>query len=538
MAYAISFMGHLVSKKTEMQKLLSKIFATYNIKATKRGIQNTILQNPSYPTLSCVSDALDLWKVKYIIAKLTLEKLSELGIPVLSSLEGTIIWITRITNENVYFRNVGYVKKRQTIDSFSKIWNGVVIIIEPDNDAEEPDFKQKSNSEKRRKGALAILAISLSGLLLISSHITWMRDMDASLTSKTALLLNNLAGFFVSALLYRRNKLIIQDFSDSFCKRGKFVDCDAVHGAAKKSMITFYLEEIGLSYFLSMIMWLIFSPSESGWIFPVYITAIISIPIIILSIFAQFFLIKKVCILCCAVSSILALNVCLSLFLHTDYSYLHLLKFIGIFCVILFAILSFTAAHTRKTSNYALKRQLSRIKSDKRTILAHLDKLAIKTPTPGFSFGETDSKIEVAIFVTFGCQYCKKIITDLQRLWRVYPDLHYNLIFRIDSTASDIERLMIKELYDVYKQGNMELFFAQVLKIYSADRTVTECNLDAQNTKSQQDTNYDAVVNSLTNFSESAKTDHWPAIYINGRLLSAFYDRKDLLILLQSLSKF
>ena len=58
-----------------LSKLLYRVFKAYGIPVTCHTIEQTVLTHPEYPAMQSVSDAFDLWKIKHIVAKFTIEKL-------------------------------------------------------------------------------------------------------------------------------------------------------------------------------------------------------------------------------------------------------------------------------------------------------------------------------------------------------------------------------------------------------------------------------------------------------------------------------
>lgn len=90
-----------------MIKLVKQILHVLNVKVSDNTIRNVILTHPNYPTLSCISDAFDYWKIKHSIAKLYLYQLSGLELPtIISAISGNnLIWIIRVTDTHVLYRD-------------------------------------------------------------------------------------------------------------------------------------------------------------------------------------------------------------------------------------------------------------------------------------------------------------------------------------------------------------------------------------------------------------------------------------------------
>ena len=70
-------------------RLLSKVIKAYGISVSQQTIEHTVLTHPEYPSMQCISDAFKIWKVKHVVATLSLEKLRELDVPVIAHLKKT-----------------------------------------------------------------------------------------------------------------------------------------------------------------------------------------------------------------------------------------------------------------------------------------------------------------------------------------------------------------------------------------------------------------------------------------------------------------
>ena len=70
-----------------MIQFIKKIVRVYDILVTQSTIEHTILTHPNYPSMRCISDALDSWTVKHAVLKLSFDKLRTLDIPVIAHLK-------------------------------------------------------------------------------------------------------------------------------------------------------------------------------------------------------------------------------------------------------------------------------------------------------------------------------------------------------------------------------------------------------------------------------------------------------------------
>lgn len=49
----------------KLVKLLSKVLNAYNIPVSYHTIENVITTHPEYPSIQCISDAFDKWRIKH-----------------------------------------------------------------------------------------------------------------------------------------------------------------------------------------------------------------------------------------------------------------------------------------------------------------------------------------------------------------------------------------------------------------------------------------------------------------------------------------
>jgi ABC-type bacteriocin/lantibiotic exporter with double-glycine peptidase domain len=134
-----------------LAKLLFKVLRAYDVLVTYHTIEQTILTHPEYPSMQCISDALDRWNVQHVVMKLTFDKLRALNVPVLAHLKkGEYVWVTQITNSKVQFVHTSGREKNDSIDHFELEWSGVVLAVEDVTNAGESNYYEKRNKELKK----------------------------------------------------------------------------------------------------------------------------------------------------------------------------------------------------------------------------------------------------------------------------------------------------------------------------------------------------------------------------------------------------
>ena len=132
----------------QLDKLIYKFLKAYGVSITKQEIEKAIYTHPYYPSLRCISDALDSLKVKYLVLKLSLEKLLALDIPVIAPLKkGEFVWVTSVTNTKVTYRSGTGKEKIVNYDHFKEEWTGEALAIEDVTNAGELNYRDKRKKE-------------------------------------------------------------------------------------------------------------------------------------------------------------------------------------------------------------------------------------------------------------------------------------------------------------------------------------------------------------------------------------------------------
>jgi ABC-type bacteriocin/lantibiotic exporter with double-glycine peptidase domain len=117
----------------DISKLIFKVLKTYCVPITHQTIAQTVQTHPEYPNIQSISDALDKWKVKHVVLRISLEKLQELDVPVISWVKrvksswksNEYIWITQVNEVKVHFRNASgkeFIEDRENFKRNGREW--------------------------------------------------------------------------------------------------------------------------------------------------------------------------------------------------------------------------------------------------------------------------------------------------------------------------------------------------------------------------------------------------------------------------------
>jgi len=522
-----------------LSKFLSEVLGTYGTSITSRTVERDILTHPDYPSIRCISDALDGWKVKHFVLKVSLEKLRALDVPVIAHSKGVeYMWLTKITDSKVHFKTVSGNNKVESHEQFEKKWSGVAIAIEDVSYADEPNY-----AEERKKivknNILRYAFFGFSTVLLgFITYFSWTNNGRLSLLLEVLLLFVNSAGCILSYLLILQEKRLSNRLTSKFCRAGSFIDCNKVAMSKYSKLFgTISWSELGLAYFATAILWITLAPLSLERLSPLFWFLFIPLPFTLWSLFTQAFLIRKWCLFCCAVVLLLWINACIaSIFVpFIDILFFAAWASMALLFLACIAVVFYICNTVKFGDKYSEQRELARIKYDFNTLQSQLAESKHETNKIGFVWGNTQSSFEIVLYVSIACSHCGVAVKELRRLTEIYPNLGYRLIFAVNTDNFEHKsNIITHHLTSLHSTMNKNEFFDMLDAWYSTLNKNLEALQKKYPVQSVQDNNSELEI--LYNFSQEAKIGYTPAILINGRLISHLYSYRDLLGITRTLN--
>lgn len=513
-------------------KLLSKILRSYDIPITHHTIEQTILTHPEYPSMQCVSDALDRWRVKHIVMKITLDKLKELDVPVIAHLKkGEFVWVAEVTDSTVYFEDASGKSKTDCLEHFEQEWSGVALAIEDITDAGDPDY-QKEHSKELKENIFKYAFVGACMVLLsILGYFSWTSDSGLPLMPKLILLLTNVAGCYIAYTLIRQERFQLNRFAQKFCKTGKHIDCLQVTKSKYSKLLgVLSWAELGAAYFSTVTLWTIIAPISSNWVSVLWWLLLLPLPFTLWSLYTQAFLIRKWCLFCCTIVLLLGINATVLYFvLPFGYVFpimeLSLVAFLFLTCVVVVMYINKT---NKVNDPYVEQREIARIKYDSRILQSQLSEEVYKTDCVGFVWGNPRSSHEIVLYASTSCSHCGKAVKELRRLMDIYPDFKYRLIFGVHTDDSNDDLTKISHYFTShYKSMNQKEFLDMLDSWYALTEKTLEA-LQKVYPVSSAPCDCKEEMAQLYQFSQQTKVSYVPALFLDGRLLSSLYSYMDL----------
>jgi uncharacterized membrane protein len=301
-----------------------------NVQVPTAAIDNTLENHPEWPSLLCISDALNSWKILNAAAKDNNKKPELLPTPFLAVThhpERPFAIVTDVQENELIVYHENYKKATPVSkEKFLQQWTGVYMLTEPD--AKSGLQPGQANHHKSR-GQKAITGITaLTFLCLLGYHFMphiWNSVSLSSGIGTAMLFILYIAGIGISCLLLwheiDKGNPILQKVCTGIAK----TNCNAIlDSKASKLLPWLSWSEVGFLYFAGGTL-LLAMPGYAPW--AVEYLAILGLPGLIypvFSIYYQWRVAKQWCVLCLAIQVILLLqfSVALLFVFPLDFSFI------------------------------------------------------------------------------------------------------------------------------------------------------------------------------------------------------------------------
>jgi len=145
---------------------LTYIVEITGVKVTAKSVKEQLYLHPDFPSMLAFSDVLREWNIPAIATRVFREQLVEIPLPAMAYLEikgGYFAPIQKVSSTEIEWLDTQEGWKKEPLEEFYKKWNHVVLLLEPHENSQEPNYAEK------RRGALLANArkpFVLGGLLV------------------------------------------------------------------------------------------------------------------------------------------------------------------------------------------------------------------------------------------------------------------------------------------------------------------------------------------------------------------------------------
>lgn len=517
-----------------------KILELLGIKHTQRFIENNILSHPDHPSLLCVSDTLKKYNIENAAVKVEKNKLSELPTPCIAQLKGKgTTWfcvLKNIVNGEAAYFDEDLKLKSLGLDAFKEIWTGICLLVEKNEKSIEPGFFER---KKARQSVYVLFSLTVISLMIWS--LVHLLDFYNSYDSKdtwifTLFITLKLLGLITATGLLWYEVDQYNPVIQNFCSGGKKINCEAVLGSKYAKILNgkLSLSILAFSYFLSTTIGL-FSFGLSQILFAL---SAFTLPLVILSVYYQAFVLKNWCKFCLIVVGVLIGESGVAFFHGFNFTFFDAEMLPSLSLTFLLSISGWVLLKPFLQKNKearTYKRGLSKIKNNPvvfDSLLAKSNSIKTNPENIGLMFSNERAKCKVIKVCNPYCGPCANAHPALDELYNSGL-IALQIIFTATTDEKDLRSkpvahfLAIEEHLGKTKTlESLDSWYNAKTKDYAEFSKNYPMNgeLTAQKTK----------IEKMNQWCENEKITHTPTIFINGHELPKEYSVNDLKEVLMS----
>lgn len=422
-----------------MEKIVSEFLRHLGIPISKRYVQNLILSHPDFPSLLSVSDTLQRLGIEHAAIRIKKEELIDLPLPYLLPIEkgmGNNMLLIKTNND------------LKEYESDLKFWNGVVLQADTTKHTRDKANNELYSKENKIKGFSFGLVAILLGLFFTLGY----NSFDWQLIG---LLLTAVLGIIVGYFLVAKDIGVNYNAVDAFCNAGKNSKCDKVL-ESDIQVLGISLSDAAFTYFLfqSIVLCLALALPEAH-LFSLQALAVLSvltIPIVMFSLFYQYFVAKTWCKLCLVVVSILLIQFAVFLIVHLKSSILPAVNSLPIFSLIKLALLFIGIGLCEKCVKAIVERENHLNKGSNGNRIKHSievftqlwykqNQIDAKPFNNEILIGRPDAPLKIIMVSNLYCKPCKEQHKVADQLISMYPD-RVNVALRFVPSGNEADHKM------------------------------------------------------------------------------------------------
>lgn len=276
-----------------MERIAAEFLSRLKIPVSKRYVEQLISAHPDFPSLLSISDVFTRLGVSHRVTRIEKERLAEVDYPYLLPLDKGKGDVILIDSHRSLRKNHNRLEE----------WSGVILVAESTKSTPDSDNNSLYSKERNARTYAIVASLALIALLSLSQINSFSPIIGV-------LLATALCGLVTGYFLVAKELGITYAAVDAFCNTGKNTNCDVVL-KADVSLLGLKFSDVVVTYFLFQILLLGFAPVLS---LPAQTIAVLAglslaaLPIIIFSLYYQYFIVKTWCRLCLIVVALLLIQ--------------------------------------------------------------------------------------------------------------------------------------------------------------------------------------------------------------------------------------
>ena len=507
-----------------MNNILTSFLKALHVKCTSAYAEKLYEEHPHKYNLYGLSKMLEEYGIANVGVRINDKNIHSLETPFIAHIGNDFVVVNKVTDKQV---NYHWRDKDidVTVEQFKRLWSGVVLIAETDENSIEPDYQQH-----RRKYLLNLFQnLLLAGIPLIV--LLWIFSKQGFQIANAVLFLLYVIGALTSLLLVQKQIYAHGQYADKICSLFKQKDCNNVlESDAAKVFGWISWSEIGLGYFLSNLLLMAACPALMPYLTFINILAL---TYTIWSVWYQYKVVKQWCMLCLVVQGILwlsALSVCIGgmILQLPSFNFIDICKvgMIYIFPTLAVNKISSWLAMEKRTRH--ITQELNSLKTTEEVFRALLKKQpyhSVDATDSSILFGNQEATLRISILTNPHCEPCAKMHSRVESLLQKAGNkLCIQYIFSaFNDDLVKSNRFLIAAYQNESREKAEEIYHQWYEKEkHHADAFMQSLDYDIMST---------SVMEELKRHNEWKETNRLsatPTILVNGYVLPEHYQIEDM----------
>lgn len=519
--------------KDSLIHLVQRLLKINEIYFDKEELGFQIQSHPSYPSLHAITGVLSHFNIENVAVQVpinleTLEQLPNCFIAQLNEENSKRLVVVERKKLKYEIYSTEHKKEILLKEAFLKKFTGIIVAVEK---TEGPLVKASSSKIGEYIG-LGVLVV-LAAFLVFNTAVP---------VYNIVYLLLSITGIIISVAIVKQELGIQTTIGDAFCSGlDTKKDCNAVLSSKGAEIIKGYkLSDFGLVYFsvLTVVTFIqIANPVLS------FLVALIAILITLYSIYYQYAVVKKWCLLCLSSVGILWLQALIPILAKKDLN-AFVLNDVIVFAIVtigLWGVWSYIKPLVLEV-NSLRKDKIEGVKFKRNFEL--FETMLNKSPQLNTSiaesqeiiFGNPNSKLEIIVVTSPFCGHCKPVHKQIHDILHKYNDnVKIKIRFNIGTQDQDNEAVKIAtKLIEIYREEGEYKCLLAMNEIYENGQYKNWLKKWGSCTQKES-----AIIELEKEHSwcKSNAIHFTPEILINGRSFPKAYNRADLILFIEELEE-
>ncbi|TDE07964.1 peptidase C39 bacteriocin processing [Dyadobacter psychrotolerans] len=440
---------------------------------------------------------------------------------------GMLAPVKSVKNNAVTWLDTQNGWQTESITSFQQKWDGVALLIEPNQQSGESDYYRKNEKEWVDNARLPILAGGLIVVFIMLAMLIWNRETQAYLYLFLGV---KLAGTLLAGLLLWQSVDTDNPFLQSFCQVGNRNNCNSIL-RSKAANVTPWLSwsEVGYIYFAGGLLSILFAflSRNNSIIIIIELLAIVALPYTVYSVYYQKFVARQWCKLCMAVQVVLWVEAILALVNISQFQNAWNMQsalLISLAFLIPTLLWIFIKHPVYQASQvFDLQRELQKVKFDENYIRSTFQNQPQMPPVfedmPVVRLGGNEAEHIVTVVTNPLCQPCTKLHSELLQLLADQSNIKCQFIFigpfkamRVAAELLAAPERHVKILMDSWYSNNKQDVDEWILS----------------NNSNERSSNAEQGLALHPRWCQLAGIDVTPTLFLNGSKLATPYQLKDI----------